>query len=78
MRERRGVYMVLVGKLDGNRQLGRPRRRLGDNIKTVLHEMTWERDHGLNLSGSGLGQFAGCCERGNEHSGFIKWEEFLD
>jgi len=28
-----GVYRVLVGKLDGKRPLGRPRRRWMDNIK---------------------------------------------
>jgi len=34
--ERRGVYRVLVGKHVGNRPLGRPRRRLEDNIKMDL------------------------------------------
>jgi len=29
---RRGVYRVLVGKPDGKRPLGRPRRRWEDNI----------------------------------------------
>ena len=32
-RERRGVYRVLVGKPEGKRPLGRPRRRWEDNIK---------------------------------------------
>jgi hypothetical protein len=32
MRERRGVYRVLVGKPEGKRPLGRPRRRWEDNI----------------------------------------------
>jgi len=32
MGERRGVYRVLVGKLEGKRPLGRPRHRLEDNI----------------------------------------------
>jgi len=31
--ERRGVYRVLVGKPEGKRPLGRPRRRWEDNIK---------------------------------------------
>jgi hypothetical protein len=31
--ERSGVYWVLVGKLGGKRQLGRPRCRLEDDIK---------------------------------------------
>jgi hypothetical protein len=39
MREGRGVYRVLVGRLEGNRPLGRPRRRWEDNIKTNLREI---------------------------------------
>jgi hypothetical protein len=37
--ERRGVYRVLVGKLEGKRRLGRPRRRWEDNIKMNLQEV---------------------------------------
>jgi hypothetical protein len=33
MRERRGAYRALVGKPEGRRPLGRPRRRWEDNIK---------------------------------------------
>jgi hypothetical protein len=36
MGERRGVYRVLVGKPEGKRQLGRPRRRWEDNIEMDL------------------------------------------
>ena len=36
MGERRGVYRVLVGKPEGKRPLGRPRRRWEDNIKMDL------------------------------------------
>jgi len=32
----RGIYRVLVGKLEGKRPLGRPRRRWEDNIKKDL------------------------------------------
>jgi len=32
MGEERGVYRGLVGKLEGRRPLGRPRRRWADNI----------------------------------------------
>ena len=39
MRERKGVYRVLVGKPEGRRPLGRPRCRWEDNIKTDLQEM---------------------------------------
>jgi hypothetical protein len=37
--ERRGVYRVLVGRLEGKRPLGRPRRRWEDNIKLDLREI---------------------------------------
>ena len=39
MGERRGVYRVLVGKSEGNRPLGRIRRRWEDNIKMDLQEV---------------------------------------
>jgi len=34
-----GVYRVLVGKPEGKRPLGRPRRRWEDNIKMDLQEV---------------------------------------
>ena len=37
--ERRGVYVVLVGKTEGKRTFGRPRRRWEDNIKMDLQEV---------------------------------------
>jgi len=39
MGEERGVYRVLVEKLEGKRPLGRPRRRWMDNIRTNLQEV---------------------------------------
>jgi len=39
MRERRGVYRFLVGKPDGKRPLGRPRRRWEENIKMALQDV---------------------------------------
>jgi hypothetical protein len=39
MGEGRGVYRVLVGKPEGKRPLGRPRRRWEDNIKADLKEV---------------------------------------
>ena len=35
----RGVYSVLVGKPEGKRPLGRPRRRCEDNIKMDLQDV---------------------------------------
>ena len=39
MDEERGVYRVLVGKTEGRRPLGRPRRRWMDNIRMDLQEV---------------------------------------
>ena len=58
MGERRGVYRVLVGKTEGNRPLGRPRRRWEDNIKMGLQEVecgVWTGSIWLRI-GTGGGQ----------------------
>ena len=39
MVEGRGVHMVLVGKPEGKRPFGRPRRRWEDNIEMDLQEV---------------------------------------
>jgi hypothetical protein len=39
VKEGRGVYRVLVGRPEGKRPLGRPRRRWEDNIKIGLREI---------------------------------------
>jgi len=39
MGKRRGVYRVLVGKLEGKRPLGRPRRRWKESFKMDLQEV---------------------------------------
>jgi hypothetical protein len=39
MGEKRNVYRLLVGKQEGKRPLGRPRRRWMDNIKMDLLEI---------------------------------------
>jgi hypothetical protein len=39
MGEGRNVYRVLVGKLEGKRSLGRPRRRWENEIKMDLREI---------------------------------------
>ena len=50
---RRGAYRLLVRKLEGNRPLGRPRRRWEDNTTTYLLELRLV--HGQDRSGSGGG-----------------------
>jgi hypothetical protein len=41
MGEKRIAYRLLVGKPEGKRPLGRPRRRWMDNIKMDLLEIGW-------------------------------------
>jgi hypothetical protein len=41
MGERRGAYSALVGKPEGRRRLGRPRRRWENDIKMDLREVGW-------------------------------------
>jgi hypothetical protein len=38
---KRNVYRILVGKPEGKRPLGRPRRRSVDDIKIDLREIGW-------------------------------------
>jgi len=51
MEEGRGMHRVLVGKPEGKRPLGRPRRRWEDNIKRDLREV----GGGWKLDGVGSG-----------------------
>jgi hypothetical protein len=46
MGEKRGAYRILVGRPEGRRPLGRPRRRWEDNIKMALQDVGW--GHGLD------------------------------
>jgi hypothetical protein len=39
--EKRNAYRILVGKPEGKRPLGRPRRILEENIKLDLREIGW-------------------------------------
>jgi hypothetical protein len=41
MGEKRNVYSLLVGKPEGKRPLGRPRRGWVDNVKADLLEIGW-------------------------------------
>jgi hypothetical protein len=41
MGEKKNAYRLLVGKPEGKRPLGSPRRRWVDNIKMDLEEVGW-------------------------------------
>jgi hypothetical protein len=66
---KRNAYRILVGKSEGMRPLGRPRRRWVDNVKMDLREVGWD---GVDWSGSGQGAVEGSSEHGNGPSGSIK------
>jgi hypothetical protein len=42
MGEKRNAYRLLVGKPEGKRPLGRPRRRWVDNLRMDLREVGWD------------------------------------
>jgi hypothetical protein len=48
--EKRNVYRLLVGKPEGKRPLGRPRRRWVDNIKLDLGAVGWGDVDWIGLS----------------------------
>ena len=50
MDEERGVYRVLMGKPEGKRPLGRPRRRWVDNIRMDLQEVGCGYMEGIRLT----------------------------
>ncbi|KAJ4431945.1 hypothetical protein ANN_20554, partial [Periplaneta americana] len=50
MGESRNAYRVLVGRPEGKRPLGRPRRRWEDNIKMDLREVGYEDREWINLA----------------------------
>ncbi|PNF36118.1 hypothetical protein B7P43_G10966, partial [Cryptotermes secundus] len=49
MGETRNAYRILVGKPEGKRPLGRPRRAWADNIKMELREIGWDGMDWINL-----------------------------
>jgi hypothetical protein len=53
--ERRGAYMIMAGRPEGNRPLGRRRRRWEDNIKMVLQKVGWGAWTGSSWLRTGIG-----------------------
>jgi hypothetical protein len=62
MREKRNLYRLLVGKPEGKRPLGRPRRRWLDSIQMDLAEIGFGDVGWIGMESS--------CECGNESSSF--------
>jgi hypothetical protein len=47
---KRNAYRILVGKSEGKRPLGRPRRGWVDNIKMALREKEWGGTDWIDLA----------------------------
>jgi hypothetical protein len=50
MGARRNAYRILVGKPEGRRPLGRPRRRWVDNIKMNFRQIGWDGVDWIDLA----------------------------
>ena len=55
MADRRDAYVILVGRPERIRPLGRSRRRWKDNIKMALKEVEWKSWPGLIWLRIGIG-----------------------
>jgi hypothetical protein len=51
MGEKRNAYRLLVGKPEGKRPIGRPRRGWEDNIRMDLGEVGWGDVDWIGLAG---------------------------
>jgi hypothetical protein len=67
----RNAYSILIGKPEGNRPLGTPRRKWKITLEWILEKNRVGR-YGMDECGSGYGPVAGCCEHSNETWGSIK------
>jgi hypothetical protein len=47
---KKNAYRILVGKPEGRRPLGRPRRSCVDNIKMDLREIGWDGINWIDLA----------------------------
>jgi hypothetical protein len=76
MEEKRNAYRILVGKSEGKRPLGGPRRRWVNNIKMDLREIGWD-GMDWNDVAQDRDQWRALVNT-NEPSGSIKCWEFLE
>jgi hypothetical protein len=76
--ERKGVYRVLVGKPEGKRPLGRPRRRWVDNIRMDLQEEGCGGMEWIEMAQDNSNGWRALLNAIVKTSGSIKCGEFLD
>jgi hypothetical protein len=50
MGKKRNAYRIMVGKPEGTRPLGRPRRKWVDNIKMGFREICWDAMDWIDLA----------------------------
>jgi hypothetical protein len=50
MKDKRNACRILVGKPEGKRHLGRPKRMWMDNIKVDLREIEWDGMDWIDLA----------------------------
>jgi hypothetical protein len=68
MREKRNACRIFVGKPEGKRPLGRPRRRWVDSINIDFLEIEWDGVDWIYMA-QDMDQLEGSCEYGIELSG---------
>jgi hypothetical protein len=73
---KRNAYRLLVGKPEGKRLLGSPRRWWVDNIRMDLVEVGWGDVHCIDLAQDK--EMESSYECGNEPSGSIKFWETIE
>lgn len=70
-RDKRNVYIFLVGKTKGKRSIGWPRLTKDNNIKVSMEE------RGLDSAGTGHTKLAVSCKFGNKLPDYIKYGIFF-
>jgi hypothetical protein len=78
MVKKRNAYRLLVGKPEGRRPLGRPRRRWVDNIRMGLGEVGWGDADWIGLAQDMNRWRESSCEFGIEFSGFIQFWKTIE
>jgi hypothetical protein len=69
--------VILAGRLERKRLLGRPRRRWVNNIKMFIREIGWSGTDWIVLA-EDRDPVEGSCEHGDEPSRSLKFWEILE
>ena len=77
MSTKNNACRILVGRSEGKRPLGIPRSKCEANIKMNLKAIKCNIVDWVYIS-LRVAKRAGCCENGNEPSGYIKYGDFFE